>query len=190
MPRRQRTDRSRILYHSVVVDIFRPFLTTNVTLKTFEPRNSKPDDIFWTSIYQLRHMIVTHPLVHRSAMYAIFWHMALLHVANASLQEPNKSEAQFYFLLCIIGYHKLSSSFPIMASVVRGLLTVATKKGIMTPATARGIQERFRQSSGTVYPKAMLGAFVLDLDLALEHPHAAHTELLARYFDRNISLRP
>ena len=171
----------RINYHSAVLDIFRPFLSTRETLRTFGSDKCKPSDIFWASVRQLRQIVMYHPLVHKSAAYSIFWHIGLLHVANSSLEAPRDPQSQFFYLLCMISYHKLSASFPIIKFVTRGLLTAAVTKGIITDGMARALQLRFQENSWQT--SVLEGSFMLDFGLATKDPRSARAAALAKQFD-------
>lgn len=170
-----------INYHNAILDIFRPFLNTHETLRTFCSDKCKPSDIFWASVRQLRQLILYHPLVHKSAAYSIWWHVGLLHVANASLEAPKDSQSQFFFLLCMISYHKLSASFPITRSIMRGLLTAAVAKGIVTDGMARALQQQFQEDS--LRTSLLEGSFVVDFGLATKDPQSARAATLAKQFD-------
>ena len=167
------------------MDVFQPFLDTSDTLKTFGSDKSKPADVFWASVRQLRQIVVYHPLVHSSSVYSIFWHTGLLHVINASLEAPTHPQSQFFFLICIISYHKLSESFPITKAIIRGLLGVAAAKGIITDAAARNIEERLQHDLWQV--RTLEGSFVLDFGLALKNPKSSHAAELAKQFESNTS---
>lgn len=170
-----------INYHNAILDIFRPFLSTRETLRTFGSDKCKPSEIFWASVRQLRQLVLYHPLVHKSAAYSIFWHTGLLHVANASLEAPQDPQAQFFFLLCLISYHKLSASFPIMRSIMRGLLAAAVAKGIITDWMARALQQRFQEDS--LRTSILEGSFMVDFGLAAKDPQSARAAALAKQFD-------
>ena len=169
-------------YHNVILDLFRPFLTSKETLQSFASRTSSPSDLFWASVRQLRHLVLYHPLVHRSSVYSIFWHTSLLYVANSSLLKPEDPESQFFFLLCIAGYINLRSSFAIVDLIARGLLSLAADKGAVSHALARGIRERL-DTSKMPYLSIMEGSFMLDLDLALKDPACAGAAMIAQKLD-------
>ena len=166
------------------MDIFRPFLSTPETLRTFGSDKCKPSDIFWASVRQLRQLVLYHPLVHKSAAYSIFWHTGLLHVANASLEAPKDPQSQFFFLLCMLSYHKLSVSFPIIWSIMRGLLAAAVTKGIVTDGMARALQQRFQENS--LRTSILEGSFMVDLELAVRDPRSARAAALAKQFDLTV----
>lgn len=124
--------------------------------------------------------------MHSSATYTIFWHNSLLYVANASLEAPTHPESQFFFLVCMISYHKMSASFPIVRSIIRGLLGAAVAKGIITEAAAWNIQERFQH--GSMHVSLLEGSFVLDFGMALKDSKISRVAELAKQFDLKMSI--
>ena len=109
--------------------------------------------------------------------------MALLQVANAALTDLQNTKSQLFFLICIRHYHDLSTSFPVMSSVVRGLLGIAVRMGALSGRQARLVSGRLSEMKGSapalVHPE---GSFALDLALALTDFSSAQAERLFEYF--------
>jgi len=88
----------------------------------------------------------------------------------------------------MISYHKLSASFPIIRSIMRGLLASAMAKCIITDGMARALLQRFQ---GNITRTHMLGgSFVVDFGLAAKDPQSAHAATLAQQSNLNILRDP
>lgn len=88
----------------------------------------------------------------------------------------------------MISYHKLSASFPIMRSIMRGLLAAAVAKCIITEGMARALQQRFQENS--LQTSVLEGSFMVDFGLAIKDPRSAHAAALAKQFDLKILRDP
>ena len=172
-----------IFFHSAMLDLFRPFVVINTPLRTFSSQHKTPRDVFMASVNQLKRHVLTHPSKHPSAVYSIFWHTALLQVANAALTDLGNEKSQLFFLLCIRRYHDLAPSFPVMSSILRGLLGVAVRSGALSANHARLITGRLSELKGSTPALVHAeGAFALDLTLALTDFNSAQAERLFEEF--------
>jgi hypothetical protein len=110
--------------------------------------------------------------------------MALLHVANAALQDTTDPQSKAYFRLCVNCYGDLFMAFRVAEGIVRSLLSIALRKGAMTGAEAQALLQRVR-GNGPRYQnlKTITATFVVDLNLAVTDREGAQVESLADMFD-------
>ncbi|KAK0612148.1 hypothetical protein B0T14DRAFT_409834, partial [Immersiella caudata] len=95
-----------IWYHSIILDIFRPFIQNptaitsssnppppsfhppnNHLLRTFSAPDSTPSAVFSASVDQLKYLIVTYRSHYAPSSHSILWHTGLLYLANAMLSD-------------------------------------------------------------------------------------------------------
>ncbi len=116
--------------------------------------------------------------------YAIFWHMALLYVANAALEDVNDPQWRAYFNLCLTSYADLFGSFRVAEGIVRSLLSIALRKGMMSGEEVQAALQRVN-AKGRRYPvaKPTTSGFVVDLNLAVTDRERAQLEPLNELFD-------
>lgn len=121
---------------------------------------------------------------HEASRHNLYWHIALIYVANATLQDRDDPTWRFYFLMCVRGYQTLAPSFSIAERIAEGLLAMAVQKRAMTSAEAcrifRAVQvDRGERSVG----KERQGGFILDLDMAVTDPDGAQIDKLTADFE-------
>jgi hypothetical protein len=114
----------------------------------------------------------------------MFWHIALLQVANAVLNDPSDPEWQFYFLLCIRGYQKLFPAYRFAEPLSLGLLTMALRNGIMSSSEAKMLREEFH-AVGKHHEqlKRLQSRWTVDLNLAITNSKAAQADTMADRFE-------
>ena len=118
------------------------------------------------------------------ASYAIFWHIALLHVANAALQDIADPQWRDYFLLCLNGYADLFVSFRVSEGIIKSLLSIALRLNIMTTAEAQALISRIHSSAmHHSNLEEVRPSFIVDLDLAVIDRSAAQLDTLCNSFD-------
>jgi hypothetical protein len=144
--------------------------------------------VFDASLHQLKHMLLGFQGTYGCSSYAIFWHMALLYVANAALEDVSDPQWRAYFNLCVTSYGELYGNFRVAEGIIRSLLTIALCKGMMGGAEAVAILERvMAPKSRVALPVAKLGSgaggFVVDLNLAMTDRDGAQLVPLDELFD-------
>ena len=129
-------------------------------------------------------MTLTFPYNYTCHNYAIFWHMALLYVANAALEDMDDPQWRSYFTLCLNCYADLFGTFRVAGGIVRSLLSIALRKGMMDGSEAQTLLQRVNDKSGDYETlKSISSGFVVDLNLAVTDRNAAQLEPLAELFD-------
>ncbi|TEA21543.1 Nitrogen assimilation transcription factor nit-4 [Colletotrichum sidae] len=183
-----------ICYHLTVVDLFRPLIrhntgTTRLRLPSFKTKDAGPEAVYSASVHQLKRIVLFYRQTHPESSFSLFWHSALLYLANAMLREaaggPQNPEWRFYFRLCIASYQTLCGGYRLAKGIAQGLLSMALDRGAMDPREAgavrrdlerRGRHHHHHDVSDQVVPESL----VVDLDLAVTDPSAAQAEKLIR----------
>jgi hypothetical protein len=139
---------------------------------------------FTASLNQLKHLTIMFRATYPCAHYAIFWHVALLHVANAVLHDTRDSQWRAYFNLCVDSYADLFGAFRVAEGIVRGLLSVALRQGIVSGVEAQAYLSRVH-ANGVHHTSLenISASFVVDLKLAVMDHDAAQLDTLAKNFD-------
>lgn len=171
--------------HVLILSIFRPFTISaqGAATQVYTTHND-PTGPFLASLKQLKYLVRLFDCRYPSSTYGILWHVALLQVANAMVNELNDPDSLAYFLLCIACYRDLFTSYRVVLSIVKGLLLMARRKGVISGKTARLVLEEL-QNNGKHHATLdnIRATFVIDLDLALRDTRAAQVEALANDFD-------
>ncbi|KZL64102.1 C6 zinc finger domain containing protein [Colletotrichum tofieldiae] len=186
-----------IYHHLAIIDLFRPLLQHNGAprqrLPNFESEESTPDAVYAASVKQLKRIVLFYRHSHPESSYSFFWHSALLYLANAMLAEAkvpgHAPDWLFYLRLCITCYQTLYTGFPLAKGITLSLLSMALEKGAMDIPQTRAIRRDLElRGKHHMIPDQVPVYWVVDLDLALTDPFAAHAENLVQRF-RKLHLR-
>ncbi|KAJ6439386.1 Nitrogen assimilation transcription factor nirA [Purpureocillium lavendulum] len=178
-----------IWFHVSVLQLFRPFvhrLISPLSEMIFEPHS--PDGsamaIFTASLSQLKHLAIVFRYTFRCAAYAAFWHVALLHVANAAMQDTEDPQWRGYFMLCLEGYADLFGAFPVAGAIAKSLLSMALRLDVITSSEARFLISRiYEKGAQRSHAEQISASFVVDLNLAVTDPEAPQLANLNDAFD-------
>ncbi|WQF76863.1 Putative zn(2)Cys(6) fungal-type DNA-binding domain-containing protein [Colletotrichum destructivum] len=180
-----------IYHHLAIIDLFRPFLQHNGAprqrLPNFESEESTPDAVYAASVKQLKRIVLFYRHSHPESSYSFFWHSALLYLANAMLAEAkvpgHAPDWLFYLRLCITCYQTLYTGFPLAKGITLSLLSMALEKGAMDIPQTRAIKRDLElRGKHHMIPDQVPVYWVVDLDLAVTDPFAAHAENLVQRF--------
>ena len=175
-----------IWFHAAVAELFRPFtyrhLKTPIQCDGTEFEFAK--GVFHSSSNQLKHLAIVFRQRFPCASHTVFWHMALLQVANTALQDPTDSQWHGYLLFCLDSYARLYRSFRVAAGVVRSILGVALRLDVMKAAEAQDLLNRVLQSGHyDVDINSISTSFIIDLNLAVTDRKAAELVEVGHSFD-------
>ena len=138
--------------------------------------------IFAASLNQLKHLAIVFRATYPCKSYAIFWHVALLQVANAVLHNTADPDWRAYFNICLDGYADLYRSFRTAGAIAQALLSMAVTLGVVPGVEAKAMLGRVLLRA-THRMDDVNATFIVDLDLAVAHRSAAQLETLIRDFD-------
>ncbi|EXJ68129.1 uncharacterized protein A1O5_08744 [Cladophialophora psammophila CBS 110553] len=174
----------QVWFHGLILDIFRPHIADKDQhgFSYLSRGASLPQEIFAASTRQLKQIILIYGNYPESS-YDIWWHIALMYVANAVVKERGDPEWRPYFLLCLYHYNILGHCFGMVQWIVPGLLTIAVQSGAMRSSEALYIKEEFRNNQRTNRPQGSGAGFVLDMDRAVTDWNAAQADQLATEFE-------
>ncbi|KAK1974272.1 hypothetical protein LZ30DRAFT_740954 [Colletotrichum cereale] len=180
-----------IYYHVAILQLFRPLLRQNGAprqrLLAFKSEESTPDAVSTASINQLKRIVISYRQNYSESEYCLFWHPALLYVANAMLSEAREpqhnTERNFFFRLCVACYQTLYTGFRLAKALTLSLLAMALEKGVVDHRQARAIQRDLeRRRKHSKISDQVPVALMVDLNLAVTNPSAAQAENLVRKF--------
>jgi hypothetical protein len=116
--------------------------------------------------------------------YHVYWHIALIYVANAVLTTSTDIEWRFYFLLCLQGYSRLSPVYGFASVCYKGLLTIAIKSKKISAEEGRRLLDQL----GEKQDRQSHSARNLGVRLAITNKSSTEgsvkAEELAKDFDR------
>jgi hypothetical protein len=113
----------------------------------------------------------------------MLWHTALIHVANALLDDTKDSAWRFYLLFCIQCYGSLRHSYRFAEAIGRSLLSMTLQKGDLSASDARKLMQQFEESWLINPSEDIRATFMADLNLAMTDPGEASVESLAQRFE-------
>ena len=145
---------------------------------------SDPEAIFSASVKQLKHLIHLYDATHTSVYHSIYWHVALMTVANAVVKDPSDPEWNIYLLLCLYHYSRLNICYSVAGTITQGLLAIAVDRGAIKFQQAASYMDMFSLNGQRKIGQKVQSGFVVDLDLALTDKDAAFAETLADKFDQ------
>ncbi|KAB5585145.1 hypothetical protein GE09DRAFT_17115 [Coniochaeta sp. 2T2.1] len=176
-----------IWLHASISQLFRPFARWpgERGLSPLDPAEAvdSAKAIFEASIHQLKHISLGFRDTYACSSYAIFWHMALLYVANAALEDVNDPQWRPYFNLCVTSYGDLFGTFRVAEGIVRSLFYIALRKNMMTLPEVQAALQRLASKKGASAPSPTTSGFVVDLNLAMTDREGAQLEPLNELFD-------
>jgi hypothetical protein len=176
-----------IWYHSAILDIFRPFIPPEkqCCIRIYSSNVNPPEAIFSASLRLLKKLVIVFLENQESADYSMFWHIALLQVANSALNDTSDPEWRFYFTICIRGYQKLLGAYRFAEPIARGLLSMALRNGALTSLEAYSLHEEVLEAGRHHEQlKRIQSKWKVDLNLAITDSKAAQADTLADQFEQ------
>ncbi|KAJ3457933.1 hypothetical protein MRS44_012042 [Fusarium solani] len=187
---RQRADPAiSIWFHAAILDVLRPFTTQarsatkQLRLRTFASQKSTPDTAYKASVDQLKRLVIVYRNTYASSTYTMLWHTALIHVANAILDDTTDPAWRFYLSFCMQCYVTLQQPYRFTEAIGRSLLSMTLQKGHLSPTEARQMMKQFEQDLSSRPPDDIRATFMADLNLAMTDPEKASVESLADRFE-------
>ncbi|KAL2684515.1 hypothetical protein Neosp_005593 [[Neocosmospora] mangrovei] len=176
-------------FHAAILDVLRPFTTQArsaskpLRLKTFPNNNSSPDVLYKASVNQLKRLVVVYRNNYATSNHTMLWHTALIHVANAILDDTKDTAWRFYLPFCIQYYKSLRQSYRFAEAIGRSLLSMTLQKGDLSATAARKMMQQFEENSLSQPSEDIRATFMADLNLAMTDPEEASVESLAYKFE-------
>ncbi|KAK8002338.1 hypothetical protein PG989_002057 [Apiospora arundinis] len=176
-----------IWYHVLILQIFRPFVripVQDVGRSTSTADSLSPEAKFTASLHQLKHLTVTFHSAFPCSGYTALWHVALLYVGNAVLQDSSDPQWRQYLDLCVSGYADLYCGFRVAGGIAKSLLALAVRRGLITLAEAQALLSGvYAKGAHHTLAERINTTFVVDLSTAVSHRDASVLERLADTFD-------
>ncbi|KAK1658525.1 hypothetical protein BDP55DRAFT_773261 [Colletotrichum godetiae] len=184
-----------ICYHLAILDLFRSLTRQKygfrIRLRSFDSQEATPEAVNAASVKQLKRIVLLYHLNYPESSFCLFWHSALLYLANAMLREAsfsgNDEEVEFYFRLCITSYRTLYNGFRLAKGIALSLLSMALDKGVLGLQEAKAIRKdlELRGKRHDISDRVM-EYFVVDLDFAVTNPSAAQAKKLVQNLERTL----
>ncbi|TDZ65053.1 hypothetical protein CTRI78_v003792 [Colletotrichum trifolii] len=171
-------------FHGTILYLFRPLIPTDKQhgITSWSPSAPAMPAIFAASLEQLKDLVEVY-MLDPTVPNTIFWHTALMHVANAAANDTSDLEWRYYFFKCMTGYWGLYRSFTVAGVIARGLLAMAVRKGALGTAEGYEIVQELRAKKSRKLLDGATGLFASDLDLAVTDREAARTDRLIKKFE-------
>ncbi|KAK7985506.1 hypothetical protein PG996_005254 [Apiospora saccharicola] len=176
-----------IWYHVSILQIFRPFMRFPAQAlgeATSTADYLSPEAKFTASLHQLKHLTVMFRSSYQCAGFTAFWHVALLYVGNAALEDSRDPQWRQYLDICVGGYADLYGAFRVAGGIAKSLLSLAVYRGLITMVEAQALLSSVH-ANGThhISVEHITTTFVVDLNTAVSDRGAALLEQLADNFD-------
>ncbi|PVH99956.1 hypothetical protein DM02DRAFT_563840, partial [Periconia macrospinosa] len=171
-----------IWFHTVVLDLFRPFadLKPQPKLITVAGNKATPTDVIEASITQLKRLVYVYRATCLSANYSVIWQSGMLYLINYILHHHTNKEAHFYFLLCMRGYQNLTRIYPFITGIVQGIAALAVRLGTILPDNALMLFEEIKSEGRFVHE--YMTTYPIDLYHSTEDSDTASLEHLIHEF--------
>jgi hypothetical protein len=190
-----------VYLHAIIVDIFRPFLSTSwraTPLRSFASSRATPESIYAASVNQLKRLTLIYRIHCKLGLFSVFSHTPMLYVVNAMVYEANVAirngsgrmgaEWQFYLDLCLTGYQSLFGSFRAHGTAAKGILVMGLQHGIINARRAgrvvgdlKDLERRYDVLKELGDGRAHAG-WIVDQELGMKDPEAAAGGSLAEQF--------
>lgn len=174
-----------IWFHTAVIALTRPWLKTSHVLRYFISHNCTIGAVYGASIRQLKRLLVNFMLHYPQSRYHVYWHVALIYMANAVLTSSADTEWRFYFLICLRGYMNFSSAYGFAPLCYKGLLTIAMEKEKISVEDAKHMLRQMvrKQEAGNIRSTNKLGIRLATADTCLAQNELSAEEA-ADMFDK------
>lgn len=171
-------------FHSTILYLFRPFIPSEQQhgFKSWSPSAAQIPAFFAASVEQLKELVEVYAS-YPQATFSIFWHTALMNLANALVTDTTNPEWRPYFLGCIRAYQGLYSSFSVAEVIAVGLLSMVVSKGAMDMTEAIALVHELRAKKSQKPTTRATGKFVADLNLAVTDREAARVDRMMDKFE-------
>lgn len=184
-------NKGSLWFHAAIIHIFQPFIggdQYNERLKTFTDEATTIRAACGASLTQLKQLIINYCLYHKSSTLTILWHTALIYMINMLYSGNGDEDRHQYLLVCLSAYQRLSHSWRLAKSLVKGLLSLGRRKGGLTSSHALGLLRLFEIVPHEQISAEISAPFVLDQTRAASDPSTATAEYLANELEGDLDL--
>lgn len=182
-----------MIFHSVIADIFRAFLSdpdVPKRLASFEAPTASPKAAYAASINQLKRLMLLARIYFPMNSCSAMGKTSLVYVANAMMAEVSSQDLswQFYLRLCFVGFEDLHETFRVYGTLSEAVLGMALQRKAITKRQARAAEIELEAASELHRAVADLcdgkidTECVIDLGLALKDCPAAQIGTMADSF--------
>ena len=175
------------LFHSTIMNLFRPFAANPVRLKTFAYGECTTRDIYTSSLDQLKRHVLVFPHRYHAAARFPWMGPQIIQTASSVLAEPLDPSCRFWFGVCMNAFSVLSRGFPMAGRMVQGFVGMATHKGVISSTEA--VEIMHKSTIVNKSRKPIRGDWVVDFNLARHDRQAAGLDEVIRSTFENMNIR-
>jgi hypothetical protein len=175
------------MYHTVVADMFRPFLRTDgdtkLRMRSFASADSSPRAIHDLSIRQLQRLILELSIQYDSSRYSHFFIAATLLVSNTVVHQTDDPQWKFWFLLCARFWKEVVVKCPVALQFAQANLSFAMNVGCVSGADARKLMAQTEANARRNEHAEITTAAIFDFNQAMLATGEYRTNELASKFE-------
>ncbi|CAI6341681.1 unnamed protein product [Periconia digitata] len=174
------------MFHVTVLNVFRPLLqqSGSCRLRSFASSDSSPISVFHASFQQLKRLLIEAMTRPRYSIQSGLLNPAVMHISNIILAHSDSRAYRYYFLLCMSFWIDATPSFPVLADIARGYLSLALRTRSISAQDARGLKQKLAQISRQ-YSSNEVSSVIVDFDRATIQGASYRANELAREFDEH-----
>ncbi|KAK4505540.1 hypothetical protein PRZ48_003503 [Zasmidium cellare] len=171
-------------FHSMVMELFRPFLFQRTKLARIPRPDTRPGDLFLSSSNRMVEIFRLYYTRYRdsSPIHTITWLIAPIYTAHIALRgtADTLQQRRLDFKMCIDALMALGVVLPMKEAIVRGTMGMAVLSGLMTLQESRLMLkealkgERQAEMVGTT--------LTIDFQLAMEDPNGSSVDVFAKQY--------
>lgn len=177
---------NRTVFHSIVVDLFRPFVQdvgkSKVRMQSFASIDSSPRTIYDLSVRQLQQVILEYSLNHKPDYYSHFFNAANIIVVNSILQNKEDTDRRFWLLLICRYWREMIIKCPVLAQIARASLAYAMNQECISSREAKLLMEQIEEHLPQHDGEILTGA-IFDFHEALFATEGFTTDELAQQYE-------
>ena len=173
------------MYHITVLNIFRPFLPSSGSsrLRSFTSGDSSPAAIVNASFQQLKRLLVEAIKRPSYTVQSALMNPAVMHISNILLAHSDRQSWHDYFSLCMSFWVDSIPSFPVLADIAQGCLSLALLNGNRSKEEAQKLKQALVNVSGHCTLRKVSSSVIVDFDRAVAHGDSYRAYEIAQKFD-------
>ncbi|EGU76976.1 hypothetical protein FOXB_12508 [Fusarium oxysporum f. sp. conglutinans Fo5176] len=174
------------MYHIAVLNIFRPLLPTSgrFRLRSFASSDSSPVSVYHASFQQLKRLLVEAMTRPRYSIQSGLLNPAVMHISNIILAHSDRRNYRYYLLLCMSFWIDATPSFPVLADIARGYLSLALRNRSLSAQDARSLKQKLTKIREQ-YSSNEVSSVIVDFDCATAQGASYRANELAQKFDEH-----
>jgi hypothetical protein len=108
---------------------------------------------------------------------------AVMHISNIILAHSDRQNWHDYFLLCMSFWVDAIPSFPVLADIAQGYLSLAVLGGNLSTDEAQKLKRVLAKASGQYTVEKVSSSVIIDFDRAVTHEDSYRAYEIVQKFD-------